>query len=274
MNDPVRVVLMSDLHDCHIDWYGIPTRERMERFVAQYRAYCAAYPVAHTLLLGDYSLDFWQWNTKGSWLREGVSNTAHFVRHYAARIPTPYTMIPGNHEQYGEFLFRRLTGFSRRGSIVVGGALFVLADTFSGNLDPTAHSDGTYVPADVGWIRAEMARRPGLPVFLCAHQFAYQTESEAFRQLVREEPRIIALFQGHTHECSVIDLGEEYGNKQLAQTGSFSYNRAGGFWGWRELLLTPDGAQSRYFMPENDAFLDGTPYHQPQGWQDEVSWQY
>ena len=279
MNDTIRVVLMSDLHDCHIDWYGVPTAARMERLVAQYRAYCAAQAVDHTLLLGDYSLDFWAWNEKGSWLRAGESRTAHFVTEYAARFPTPVTMIPGNHEQYGEALFRRFTGCARRTSLAVGPAAFILADSFAGDLDPTSHSDGTYVPMDVGWIRAEMAKYPDKRIFLCAHYFDLQKESDAFRQLVREEARLVALFQGHTHECSVVPLGEAYGGKLLLQTGQFSYSHTpghpgGGFWGWRELTVSPDGAASAYFTPQNDAVIDGVPYRHPAGRQDAANWKF
>ncbi len=279
METTARLVLMSDLHDCHIDWYGVPTAERMERLVRQYRAYAAACPVDHIMMLGDYSLDFWQWDVKGSWLREGVSNTRHFVRTYADRLGTPYTMIPGNHEQYGEALFYEMTGCHRRASLSVGGAAFILADSFGRDLDPREHSDGTYAPMDVAWIRAEMDRYPGQRVFLCAHFFDLERESEAFARLVREEDRIVGLFQGHTHRCDVVPLGPAYGDKPLVQTGQFSYSHAtghpgNGFWGWRELILTPTGAVTHYYTPANDCVIDGAVYHHAAGRQDAFTWRF
>ena len=30
-----RILIASDIHWCHIEWYGVPTEERMERFVAR-----------------------------------------------------------------------------------------------------------------------------------------------------------------------------------------------------------------------------------------------
>lgn len=271
-----RILLASDLHDCHIDWYGVPTQQRLHRLMEQLRDSCAQNPAAYALLLGDYSLDFWQWDIGGSWLREGVSNTAHFKQHYAALLPCPYAMIPGNHEQYAEADFRRFTGFKRQSTVAVGGAVFLLLDTYAGDLNPSEHSDGTYTPVDVDAVRAELDRYPGKPCFLCAHAFDLEREGAAFQELVRDE-RIVALFQGHTHLSACIPLGPAYGNKVIVQTGHYSYSGEKDprrcFWGWRELRLRPGHAESWYYTPENEAVLDGAPYRHPAGRQDEIAWE-
>ena len=67
------------------------------------------------LFLGDYSLDHWAWNVKGSWLTEGKSYTKQFVETYLKELPAPHFMLAGNHEQYGEELWKSITGFSRSG---------------------------------------------------------------------------------------------------------------------------------------------------------------
>ena len=41
-----------------------------------------------------------------------------------------------------------------------------------------------------------------------------------FHELVAEVKRIKGLFMGHTHLCHVIDLGEEFNNKTIAQLGN------------------------------------------------------
>jgi len=33
MKETKRILLISDVHNCHIDWYGVSNAERMERFV-------------------------------------------------------------------------------------------------------------------------------------------------------------------------------------------------------------------------------------------------
>lgn len=273
--EETRIILASDLHDCHIDWYGVPTQQRLNRMMEQLRASCAQTPADYALLLGDYSLDFWQWDIGGSWLREGRSNTRHFVENYASRFPCPYTMIPGNHEQYGEEAFRRVSGFPRQSTVAVGGVVFVMIDTFARDLDPKAHSDGTYAPVDAGAVRAEMEKHPGKKCFLCAHHFDLEQEGDAFRALLLDE-RVVALFQGHTHRSACIPLGAEYGGKCIVQTGNYSYSGEKDprrcFWGWRELRITPGRAVSWYYTPENDALLEGAPYHHAEGRQDRIEW--
>lgn len=272
-----RIILASDLHDCHIDWYGVPTEQRLNRMVDQLCTSCAQQPAKTILLLGDYSLDFWQCDIGGSWLREGRSNTRHFAEHYASRLPAPYIMIPGNHEQYGEEAFRRITGFPRQNAAVIGDVVFLLLDTFARHLDPQEHSDGTYTPVDTDAVRTELENHPGKKCFLCAHYFDLEKESNAFPALVRDE-RIIGLFQGHTHRSACIPLGTAYGGKYIVQTGNYSYSSEEdprtSFWGWRELRITPGHAVSWYYTPENDACLDGKPYHHAEGRQDEIEWRF
>lgn len=275
VKDEIRIILASDLHDCHVDWYGVPTEQRLGNMVEQLRTASFEEPVDTILLLGDYSLDFWVCDIGGSWLREGKSNTQHFMEHYASRLPCRYAMIPGNHEQYGEAAFQRITGFRRQGTVVTGDVVFLLLDTFSRNLDPREHSDGTYTPVDTAAVRTELEKYPGKKCFLCAHYFDLEKEGESFRELVRDE-RIVGLFQGHTHRSACIPLGEEYGGKYIVQTGNYSYSSEkdprSSFWGWRELRIIPHHAASWYYTPENDALLDGAPYHHAEGRQDEIEW--
>lgn len=297
-NKEIRVVLMSDLHDCHIDWYGVTNKDRLDRFIAQYTDYCRQNNVVHTFMLGDYALDFWGWNEGGCYVNNGTSNTDHFVKNYVSAIPTPVSMIPGNHEQYSDADFVRFTGNHRRSSVTVGDYAFILLDSFGFDLDPKVHSDGTYSPVDVEWVKGEMAKYPGKKFFLCGHhfgvnidmatgdvqlrygrQFDHDEESDAFRKLVREDDRIIALFQGHTHYCAAYKLGEEYGCKYILQTGNYSYSGnkedpGKAFWGWRELILSPEGAVSRYYTPANEAVLEDKPYSHKEGYQDEVVWKF
>jgi hypothetical protein len=119
-------------------------------------------------------------------------------------------------------------------------------------------------------VEAHMAAYPNHRVWLFSHYFDVERESEEFRRLIRENDRIIGLFAGHSHKCSVINMGEDYGNKTVAQTGNFSYSFYTAFptgdindvyrsfWGFRELTITSDWAQSNYIRVDSDiAVIDG-----------------
>ena len=272
-----RFLIASDIHLCHLDWYGVPTEERMARFVRHVEEEHAKEPFEAILLLGDYSLDHWKWNIKGCWLTEGKSNTRTFAQGYVAQLEklgVPIAMIAGNHEQYGEALWTELTGYRRRDALVCGDILFILPDTFGVGLDPTEHSDGTYCPAQTDFIRETMARHPDQRVVLCAHHFAPERESEELRALVREDDRILCLFGGHVHRSAVVELGEEWGNKALLYTGNYSYNTGKeadaetSFWGFRDLIIDGDTLISHYITPENGAVIDGKPILHAYGVQD------
>ena len=272
-----RFLIASDIHLCHLDWYGVPTAERMARFVRHVEEEYQKDPFEALLLLGDYSLDHWKWNIKGCWLTEGKSNTRTFAQTCVSQLQklgVPIAMIAGNHEQYGEKLWTELTGYRRLDHLVCGDFLFILSDTFGVGLDPTEHSDGTYCPAQIDYIRETMARYPDKKVVLCAHHFAPERESEELRTLVREDDRILCLFGGHVHRSNVVELGADWGNKALLYTGNYSYNTGKeanaetSFWGFRDLIVEGDTLISRYITPENAAVIEGQEICHAYGMQD------
>ena len=274
-----RILIASDIHWCHLEWYGVSNEERMERFVRHVEEEYEKDPFEALLLLGDYSLDHWAWNIKGCWLTEGRSNTKLFSDHVLGKLKklgVPMAAIGGNHEQYGNVLWHELTGFYRTDAVVVDDYLFILPDTFGANLDPTEHSDGTYCGTDMTFVREQMEKHPDKKVILCAHHFEPARESEEFKTLVREDDRILCLFGGHVHRSKVVELGEEWGNKALLYTGNYSYN--GGknpptesMWGFRDLILTEDTLTSRYITPANTIKMKDEVIEHPYGYQDEYT---
>lgn len=255
-----RIIFLSDVHDCHIDWYGIKTADRMEKMVKDLADRQTDHPADLLIVLGDVSLDFWQWNEKGSYLRTpSVSNTDHFVKNYLRRLPGPAYMIPGNHEQYGVEKWMEITGCPRSYIIEGGNAVFVLLDNFAGNLDPTEHSDGTHTQTNCEMVKYVLEQYPDDLIFLCAHHFDPAAESEEFRRLLAENDHIVALFQGHTHLSNVLPGSDATGGKPILQCGNYSYTDVKGdpadsFWGWRELEFDDDGTiRSFYHVPESRA---------------------
>lgn len=262
-----RILIASDVHLCHTAWYGVSSHERMEKMLADMQALYQQRPYESIVFLGDYSLDFWEWDICGCYINEGKSYTAEFVRDFASRLPAPYRMIPGNHEQYGEEKWKALTGQSRRQAFILGGYLFILCDNFAGLLDPTEHSDGVYTNTDLAFIREKMAEYPELPVILGAHFFDTREgyEPDAFYSFLKDEPRITALFCGHDHINKIEDLGEKAGGVKLIHDGSYSYthDEAASLWGFCEVELCEDGIDVVYIAPEHTAQVGGETRHYP-----------
>ena len=265
-----RVLLLSDLHYCQEEYGGIPRDEKAKRIVDFIRSEHEKAPLSAILFLGDYSLDHWAWNTKGTWLTEGKSYTKQFVETYLQDLPAPYFMLPGNHEQYGENLWQEITGFSRSGEMVVGDYLFILWDSFGANLDPAEHSDGTYTPMDAEKIRRTMDQYPGKRVILCSHYFLPTLDS-AECALIRDE-RVVCLCMGHTHFSAVNIMSEDYGCKYVLQTGSWATTGPSGRfpWGAREIWLEDDCVSSAYLVPGQTLALREMPFHVKEHCRDSV----
>ncbi len=216
------------------------------------------------MILGDVSLDYWSVRDLGTFLAEGHSSSYEFVCDYLSAVPAEISvlMIPGNHEPYSAEDWKKLTGFDRTGHFVLGKNLFILLDNYAGNLDPQKQEDGVYSVSNVDEIKILMAQYLEHDVYLCAHYFDIDNESESFRTLLRENDRVKCLFAGHTHVSSVIKLGAKWGNKAICQTGHYSNsadrtNSLADFWGFRELLIKDDGASTKYVIAENHVALDG-----------------
>lgn len=265
-----RILLLSDLHYCQEEYGGISRDEKGKRILAQIREEHEKDPFALILFLGDYSLDHWGWKSFGTWLTEGKSYTKQFLQTFLQDLPAPHYFLPGNHEQYGEALWRDITGCGRDAQFVVGDYLFILWDSFGADLDPTEHSDGTYTPPDVEKIRGIMDAHPKKRVILCSHSFQpCLTEEEA--ALIRDE-RIVCLFQGHTHLSDVRTLPVEYGSKKLIQTGAWASTAPNGAtpWGMRELYLEDDRITSAYLVYGQRLMHRERPYTVAPRRQDEI----
>lgn len=255
-----HVRLISDIHNCHQTFHGTENDSRLDLMTALLQAAEAESPSAGTLILGDVSLDHWAWNEGGCRLwNPPQSRTSEFMTRWFPAMPQPAYITAGNHEQYGTTEWQERTGQPRAQAVVLGEVLFILCDAFSGDLDPTENSDGTYLPMDTDWIREKLAEYPSLPVILCAHYFDFARESSEFSDLVKSESRILALAAGHTHLSSVLPAGDT--GKVILQTGNFSYSGMkdprDSYRGWRELWWDGEKLSSWYFVPDGDGTHNG-----------------
>ena len=263
----IRIILMSDIHYCNEGWYGFTQEVKCRVLCADLEQEYAKDPYTALLLLGDYSLDHWAWLTKGTYLTRGVSDANAFKEHCLSRMAPEgcqVRMIAGNHEQYGAALWEKLTGFRREDHLVCGSVLFVLLDTFGGDLDPVVHSDGTYIGANVEKIKELMAQYPDKKVILCAHWFDMSKESEEFRRLLAKEVRIVCLFCGHNHLSSIAYTEADCGNKPIIFTGHYSYsgekNAVRCLNGYREVVITEEGISSKYIMPSHTYTMENVKF--------------
>lgn len=260
-----RVLLTSDIHCTDLeDWYGIRDEVRMQRWLEDVLAEHARHPFDLILIPGDISLDYHAEKTP---FEKGYSTAYLFMKMYASRLPAgvPVLTGAGNHEQFPDAVWQKITGNPRQCHGVVGNHTFIMLDGFREALKTTYDSSDVYSPMDVAYIRELLGRYPENHVWLISHYFDLERESDAFRKLVAEEPRIKGLFMGHTHEHQLIPMGPEWGDKIIAQTGNYSYTMSGaangGFWGFRDLVIEDDKAVSSYIMTGSDVILEEGPVH-------------
>lgn len=234
-----RLLLITDVHNCHIDWYGTSAEERLSQMCRCLSEHYRRQPYDAILALGDYSLDFWKWNEGGSYLwNPPVSRTEEFVQRYLPLLPTECFMIPGNHEQYSHADWMRITGRPREYAVVYGDYVFAMLDTFGGQLDPKENHDGCYTGINTAFLSAVLHDYPGKTIILCAHDLIPTQEGDAAQTLIAEHPQIVCAFAGHIHRDNTVLLPDTWRSLPVFYCGDFSYNsgRTGERnWGYRLL---------------------------------------
>ena len=262
-----RVLITSDVHYTYLKtWYGTTPEARMQAWVDAILYEHSLRPFDLIVIAGDTSLDHWEWNGGGTYIKDGVSTTKTFMENYVSQLPAevPVFVLAGNHEQFGNAKWQELTGNDRQGSMVLGNDLYLFVDSYAGELDPNYHHDGVSTAPDVAFIRSEMEKHPDHNVYLISHGFDLKKGGTEFASIVKD-PRVVALFQGHTHRCNVDKLGASYDNKKLLHTGNFSYTAHDdtvqeirqSFWGFRDIVTVGDRAVSRYIVAESRATVEG-----------------
>lgn len=266
----LRVIITSDMHYSMLQqyntYYGVARGPRMQHWVDSIQAEHEESPIDLIIINGDVSFDHIY--DYGSYTKYNVKDTQSFVNDYVSQLRAlgiPVYVMAGNHEQFNKEQWKEMTGNDRQCSVTLGDNLFILLDTYATDLEPHYVDKASYTPVDVNFIQKEMEKYPDYKVWLIAHYFDMNAESDAFRTLIKTEGRIKGLFAGHTHQNSVIRLGSELGGKVIAQTGNFSYtyytavpseiNMAdvkNSFWGFRDLVITPEAAISNYIIVETE----------------------
>ena len=259
-----RVVISSDIHCTHLlEWYGVNYRDRMQMWVDAILYEHKKQPIDLLILNGDLSLDFWAHSGGGSWIKQDRSTTDEFVCDFVLQLPKEIKVLimPGNHEQYSNEDWEMITDNSRQEYTVLGNNLFIMPDNFAGELDPDYHHDGVYTGVDMEFLEDVVAEHPDKDIWLIAHYFDMTKESDEFKDFLATNDRVKGLFHGHIHTNDVQELGDAYNNLTIGVTGNFAYTKEadilGSFWGFRDLVITADGAVSHYIIADSEAVVNG-----------------
>ena len=256
----MRILFATDIHLCHLDFCNLDPRQRMEYFVNNIIKEYNDNPFEALILLGDYSLDHWVWSIKGSYIEQGLSNTEIFAKEYLSRIEAALPdvkimMLAGNHEQYGEELWEKITGgYSRKDHLFINNWLFIGFDTFAGDLDPTEHSDGTYTDIDPEYALEIINKYPDANVVLCGHYFKWNDCTDEFKSIITL-PNVRFAVCGHNHRFDFV-IPDDVNEKRIFFAGDYSYTGEmpdspfRPTWGYREFIIEDDHVISGYIMPE------------------------
>ena len=194
---------------------GYTQQQRMDFLLEALQREQEKEPLDAILMPGDLSIDDYDFRNLP------YNYCEKFRDEVMARFPAPTFVLPGNHDSYPDDQWQAIFGTPRQFSVVIGGALFLMADTYN---SPTQGASGSaYTPFDIEWARAEMAKHPDLPVFVAAHYLWWQREGEPFAAFLRENPRVRAFFVGHTHRHETIRMGKAYNDRSIYDIGAFSY---------------------------------------------------
>ena len=262
-----RVLLSSDMHysiDAYMGkYYGVTNDDRLQLWVDSIKAEHKTDPIDLLIIPGDVSFD--HCDSRGTVTKGAGSTVKSFVDKYVSQLPKEIEVfiMPGNHDAWTNANWVAKTGYNREGYLTLGDNLFIMIDTFD-NAAAMEDNYGTgtnmsYQKIDVDWVQDVMDQYPTHKVWLVSHYFNPTGESTAFKNLVCNNDRVMGLFAGHTHQSELIELGAAYGNKFIAQTGTFSYSYyttysgtqqqiLDSLWGYRELVITPDIAYSQYIL--------------------------
>ena len=259
-----RVLLTSDMHCTDLygrEWFGLTNQQRMQHWVDTVLKEHQADPFDAILIPGDISLDY---HDKKTPYDKGYSTGLEFIKDYLSQLPPiPRFILAGNHEQFTHEDWLALTGNHRQGAVIVGNNTFIMLDSFACDLSHSYDSSDKYSPMDVDYIQKMIKASPQNDVYLVTHYIDLNLDTKDFCHLLQTEPRIKGIFAGHTHLNRVLPLGEKYRNLVIAETGNFSYtlekDLTKGFWGFRDLVITPDTAVSHYIVAESNAIIDGQP---------------
>jgi 3',5'-cyclic AMP phosphodiesterase CpdA len=164
----------------------------------------------------------------GDLIHEGNSGLLPNAKAYLDKLPVPYYVTRGNHDQVSVATWQQLWGYSTNHVVALPKATLVLLDT--------SDETGAYLCGDAVWLRTAMTTvRTGVPVFLFMHiPFIHNAQgTDVCGDIVKvlsDYPSIRAVFHGHDHTK---DLGLYYGQAALLFDAHFGSSWGTAYRGYR-----------------------------------------
>lgn len=255
---PLRVLVVSDIHFSKDFFYDVDGFTRMQIMIDKLIEEHNKENIDFCIFLGDLSLDFY-WKGKTS-----VGNyTKELIDRYISQLPFSCYIIRGNHDNYNDDEWIKMTGNPTEFSIKTEENLaFILLDNFRYNYDSEfPFADSPYSAINLPFLKAEMEKLKGNKIILLAHNFNSNMESSETVMYIENNEDILALISGHSHRHDTLT----FANKPHFKTGNFSYGIANGTlnptytteyaMGFREIKVTENGLETCYITP---AINEGT----------------
>lgn len=276
-----RVLLISDLHytteetageykllhpeanvsDAAGKTFGYTQAEKIEAALEDIEDFNEDFPIEAVMVLGDLSLDDYGYrNIPESYLKK-------FKKDFLDELKFPWYAIAGNHDSYPNEEWKAIIGQDRQYTVKIGDAVFIMLDTFEDEL-ATGASGSKYKGVDVEYLEEQLEKYPTETIFLCTHYYQPTAADYKFTKLLRENPRIVCTFRGHTHKNTVL-APEEMAYDYLADIGGYAYDgddSSGGWdfsqfdddWAWGFQVLEWNETEARIYHVKTPRTYEGS----------------
>ncbi len=259
-----RVILVSDMHyttdestdelkakypesnasAASGDTYGYSQTEKIQAILDDINTFKQDHTVEAVLVLGDVTLDDYGFRNLP------VKYLSEFKKDFLDKLDIPWYTLAGNHDSYPNEEWKAIIGTDRQYSFKIGDAAFIMLDTFEDEL-ATGASGSKYDGIDMEWLEKEIEKYPTETIFLCSHYFNEKNTNYKFTKLLRDNPRIVSMFHGHTHKNTVV-APESMNYKYLANTGGYAYDGDDSSGSWDFSQFNDDWAWGYQVLEWND----------------------
>ncbi len=224
--------------------FGYTQEEKIEAILDDIEEFSERQSIDAVMVLGDLSLDDYGYrNLPVSYLKE-------FKKDFLDELEVPWHAIAGNHDSYPNEEWKSIIGKERQYSVKIGDAVFMMLDTFTDD-QATSASGSKYAGVDVEWLQKELDKYPTETIFLCSHYYQPKEADYKFKRILKENPRIVCMFRGHTHKNTVL-APEEMNFMRLVDIGGYAYDGDDSSGAWDFSQFKDDWAWGYQILEWND----------------------
>lgn len=195
--------------------FGYTQEQKIEAILDDISSHQKRENIDAIFVLGDLSLDDYGYrNLAENYLKK-------FKTDFLDKVNKPWYAVAGNHDSYTNDEWKTIIGSNRQYSMKIGGAAFIMLDTFA-DAHAESASGSNYVGVDVDFLEKEIKKYPNEPIFLCSHYYKPSASDYKFFKLLKKNERIVCMFRGHTHQNEIL-APEEMDYKCICDIGGYAY---------------------------------------------------